>query len=132
MHAHSLDHWRCEHGFPGEHHARNERQSWAVVGLCGDRIFDLHLWRIGPGHHHSGVMSLVSDRPEAPATYKGRLAGIVGLGHVTVEVQPPPGKPLKVKGLQRAAPPGIGLIWLAGVCADTRFPDGEGRSNGPS
>src|SRR5260221_6375178 len=35
MHANSLDSWRHEHVFLGEHHARNERRSWAVVGLCG-------------------------------------------------------------------------------------------------
>jgi cation diffusion facilitator family transporter len=55
-----------------------------------DRISDLHLWRIGPGHH-AAVVSLVSDRPEPPATYKARLAGIAGLSHITVEVQPCPG-----------------------------------------
>src|SRR5260370_36865915 len=35
MHAESLDSWRHEHVFVGEHHARNERRSWAVVLLCG-------------------------------------------------------------------------------------------------
>src|SRR3977135_2131738 len=35
MHADSLDTWRHEHVFLGEHHARNERRSWAVVLLCG-------------------------------------------------------------------------------------------------
>src|SRR5258706_10821048 len=35
MHAESLDSWRHEHVFLGEHHARNERRSWAVVALCG-------------------------------------------------------------------------------------------------
>src|SRR3989442_1361880 len=34
MHAESLDTWRHEHAFLGEHHARNERRSWAVVLLC--------------------------------------------------------------------------------------------------
>ena len=34
MHAESLDTWRHEHVFLGEHHARNERRSWAVVLLC--------------------------------------------------------------------------------------------------
>jgi Co/Zn/Cd efflux system component len=35
MHAHSLDAWRHEHVFLGQHHDRNERRSWAVVALCG-------------------------------------------------------------------------------------------------
>jgi len=56
----------------------------------GDRVVDLHLWRIGPGHK-AAVVSLVSDRPEPPASYKARLAGLAGLSHVTVEVQPCPG-----------------------------------------
>jgi cation diffusion facilitator family transporter len=52
----------------------------------GDRVSDLHLWRLGPGH--LGVIaSVVSDRPQPPAYYKRRLADIDGLSHVTVEVQ---------------------------------------------
>jgi cation diffusion facilitator family transporter len=51
----------------------------------GDRVCDLHLWRLGPGH--SGlIVSVVADRPQAPSAYKRRLEGIVGLSHVTVEV----------------------------------------------
>ncbi len=56
----------------------------------GDRIADLHIWRVGPGHK-AAVVSLVSDRPEAPAAYKTRLAGLAGLSHVTIEVQHCPG-----------------------------------------
>jgi cation diffusion facilitator family transporter len=57
----------------------------------GDRIADLHLWRVGPGHH-AAVVSIVCDRPEPPAAYKARLADIAGLSHVTIEVQPCPGE----------------------------------------
>jgi cation diffusion facilitator family transporter len=56
-----------------------------------DRISDLHLWRVGPGHN-AAVVSLVSDRPDPPASYKERLASIAGLSHVTIEIQPCPGK----------------------------------------
>jgi cation diffusion facilitator family transporter len=56
-----------------------------------DRISDLHLWRVGPGHN-AAVVSLVSDRPDPPATYKERLAGIASLSHVTIEVQTCPGR----------------------------------------
>jgi cation diffusion facilitator family transporter len=55
-----------------------------------DRISDLHIWRVGPGHN-AAVVSLVSDRPEAPAAYKSRLAGLAGLSHVTIEVERCPG-----------------------------------------
>jgi Co/Zn/Cd efflux system component len=56
----------------------------------GDRITDLHLWQIGPGHR-AAVVSIVSDRPQTPAVYKRRLADVPRLSHVTVEVQPCPG-----------------------------------------
>lgn len=52
----------------------------------GDRVSDLHLWRLGPGH--IGVIAaVVSDRPDAPAEYRRRLDDIAGLSHITVEVQ---------------------------------------------
>jgi cation diffusion facilitator family transporter len=51
----------------------------------GDRVSDLHLWRLGPGHVGL-IASVVSDRPKAPAIYKRRLAGLTGLSHVTIEV----------------------------------------------
>ncbi|MGQ0581970.1 MAG: CDF family Co(II)/Ni(II) efflux transporter DmeF [Reyranella sp.] len=50
-----------------------------------DSIADLHVWRLGPGHH-AAIVSLVSDAPEPVDAYKARLAGIEGLSHVTVEV----------------------------------------------
>jgi cation diffusion facilitator family transporter len=51
----------------------------------GDRVADLHLWRLGPGHF-GVVASVVSDKPQAPEAYKARLAGLDALSHVTVEV----------------------------------------------
>jgi cation diffusion facilitator family transporter len=63
----------------------------------GDRISDLHLWRVGPGHH-AAVVSLVAAEPRPPAVYKALLADIAGLSHVTIEVQPCAG------GDQPAAP----------------------------
>jgi cation diffusion facilitator family transporter len=56
----------------------------------GDRITDLHLWQIGPGHR-AAVVSIVSHRPLAPAAYKRRLAEVPHLSHVTVEVELCPG-----------------------------------------
>lgn len=50
-----------------------------------DSIADLHVWRLGPGHH-AAIVSLVSDTPEPVEVYKTRLTGIDGLSHVTVEV----------------------------------------------
>ena len=50
-----------------------------------DRVTDLHLWRLGPGHS-ALIVTIISDRPEPPASYKERLAGFDGLSHITVEV----------------------------------------------
>ena len=52
----------------------------------GDRVTDLHLWQIGPGHR-AAVISLVSDDPLPPSQYKRRLSGLHGLSHVTIEVE---------------------------------------------
>jgi cation diffusion facilitator family transporter len=58
----------------------------------GDRVTDLHLWQVGPGHR-AAVISVVSDHPVPPATYKRRLSGLHGLSHVTVEVETCPHSP---------------------------------------
>ncbi len=55
-----------------------------------DRVSDLHLWRVGPGHL-AAIISLVSDDPKAPGIYKKRLSGLSGLSHVTIEVERCPG-----------------------------------------
>lgn len=52
----------------------------------GDRVTDLHLWQIGPGHR-AAVISVISEHQLPPATYKRRLGGLRGLSHVTVEVE---------------------------------------------
>lgn len=51
-----------------------------------DRVTDLHLWRVGPGHQ-AAIISIVSDNPQAPEFYKNKLASLAGLSHLTVEVQ---------------------------------------------
>ncbi len=51
-----------------------------------DRVTDLHLWQVGPGHC-AAVISLISDKPQEPKTYKNRLRGLRGLSHVTIEVE---------------------------------------------
>ena len=67
---------------PDRHLAGHIRQR---LEIDGDRVSDLHLWRLGPGH--AGLIAaVVSDRPQAPSAYKQRLDGIAGLSHVTVEV----------------------------------------------
>ncbi len=55
------------------------------IEIGGDRLTDLHLWQVGPGHA-AMIASVVSDSPQAPAVYKARLEGLAGLSHVTIEV----------------------------------------------
>jgi cation diffusion facilitator family transporter len=52
----------------------------------GERIIDLHLWRLGPGHH-AVIAVIAAANPKPVATYRARLAGLAGLSHVTVEVR---------------------------------------------
>jgi cation diffusion facilitator family transporter len=51
-----------------------------------DRVADLHLWRVGPGHN-AVVATVVTHEPQAPNFYKERLATLPGLSHVTIEVE---------------------------------------------
>ncbi|MGZ2430233.1 CDF family Co(II)/Ni(II) efflux transporter DmeF [Rhizobium redzepovicii] len=50
-----------------------------------DRITDLHVWQVGPGHH-AAIVAVVTPAPREPAFYKGRLSALTELSHVTVEV----------------------------------------------
>ena len=59
----------------------------------GDRVIDLHLWQVGPGHR-AAVISVLSDDPLPSATYKRRLGGLRGLSHVTIEVELCPHPPM--------------------------------------
>jgi cation diffusion facilitator family transporter len=53
----------------------------------GDRLCDLHLWRLGPGHI-GVIVSIATAMPRAPAFYRERLAAFGPLSHVTIEVHP--------------------------------------------
>ncbi len=67
---------------PDERLASTVRQR---LEINGDRLCDLHLWRLGPGHT-AVIASIVSDDPQTPDAYKERLRGVSGLSHVTIEV----------------------------------------------
>lgn len=54
----------------------------------GDRITDLHLWRLGPGHL-GAVLSVVTQKPRSADYYRQRLGRFRNLSHVTVEVETP-------------------------------------------
>jgi Co/Zn/Cd efflux system component len=50
-----------------------------------DRVSDLHLWQLGPGHI-GAIVSVVTHNPQAPEHYKSRLKDVPNLSHTTVEV----------------------------------------------
>jgi cation diffusion facilitator family transporter len=52
----------------------------------GDRVTDLHLWRLGPGHL-GAIVSVATAGTREAAHYRQRLARFADLSHVTVEVQ---------------------------------------------
>jgi len=58
----------------------------AAIEKNGDKVIDLHVWRLGPGHF-GAIVSLVTAKNQAiPATYHALLKQINGLSHITVEV----------------------------------------------
>jgi cation diffusion facilitator family transporter len=58
----------------------------AAIESEGDRVTDLHLWRLGPGHL-GAIVSIATSAQREPAHYRQRLADFEDLSHVTVEVQ---------------------------------------------
>jgi cation diffusion facilitator family transporter len=59
----------------------------AAVEVGGDRLTDLHLWRLGPGHL-GAIVAVATAEPRAASFYKSRLSRFKALSHVTVEVEP--------------------------------------------
>jgi len=52
----------------------------------GDRLTDLHVWRLGPGHL-GAIVSVATNSGHGPEHYRERLSRFPTLSHVTVEVQ---------------------------------------------
>jgi cation diffusion facilitator family transporter len=52
----------------------------------GDKVTDLHLWRLGPGHL-GAIVSIATTTAREAAHYRQRLAQFADLSHVTVEVR---------------------------------------------
>ena len=50
-----------------------------------DKITDLHIWQIGPGHY-SVIVSIASQTPKEVSEYKAQLTHIDHISHTTVEV----------------------------------------------
>ncbi len=60
-----------------------------IIEIDGDRLADLHLWRLGPGHL-GAIVSVVTANRRTPAYYRDRLAQFHELSHLTIEVDTAP------------------------------------------
>jgi cation diffusion facilitator family transporter len=58
----------------------------AIVEADGDRLTDLHLWRLGPGHL-GAILSVATQRSRGADYYQSLLKRFRALSHVTVQVQ---------------------------------------------
>jgi cation diffusion facilitator family transporter len=54
----------------------------------GDKVVDLHVWRVGPGHMSAVVSVATCESQRDSRFYHAVLKRFKGLSHVTVEVQP--------------------------------------------
>jgi cation diffusion facilitator family transporter len=58
----------------------------AMIEVDGDRLTDLHLWRLGPGHL-GAILSIATAKQRGPDYYQSLLGRFRTLSHVTVQVQ---------------------------------------------
>lgn len=70
---------------PDQRMAENLRQT---IESDGDRLTDLHLWRLGPGHLGAIVSIVTADARRGPDYYRARLGRFDRLSHLTIEVHP--------------------------------------------
>ena len=54
--------------------------------IDGDRLTDLHLWRLGPGHL-GAILSIATQTQRGPQYYQALLDRFHDLSHVTVEIE---------------------------------------------
>ncbi|MGA3157945.1 MAG: cation diffusion facilitator family transporter, partial [Steroidobacteraceae bacterium] len=67
--------------------AQLTRRLRQTIESNGDRIVDLHLWRLGPGHL-GAVISIATAKPRDCEFYRAQLSHFGLLSHVTIEVIP--------------------------------------------
>jgi cation diffusion facilitator family transporter len=66
-------------------HGMAERMR-AMLEADGDRLMDLHLWRLGPGHL-GAILSIATQRQRGPQYYRSLLGRFHDLSHVTVQIE---------------------------------------------
>lgn len=57
-----------------------------LIEQDGDRISDLHLWRLGPGHL-GVILAITTEQSRDHRFYREKLAGFPALSHVTIEIE---------------------------------------------
>jgi len=70
----------------GEHLPEEIREA---VEVEGDKVTDLHIWRLGPGHY-GAIVTLETTNVQPPEAYHANLAHIHDLSHLTVEAHAKP------------------------------------------
>jgi cation diffusion facilitator family transporter len=58
----------------------------SLIETDGDRLTDLHLWRLGPGHL-GAILSVTTSKQRDPDHYRRMLDRFRTLSHVTVEIE---------------------------------------------
>jgi cation diffusion facilitator family transporter len=58
----------------------------ALIETDGDRLTDLHLWRLGPGHL-GAILSITTSKQRGPDHYRRMLERFRTISHVTVEIE---------------------------------------------
>lgn len=59
----------------------------ATIEQGGDRLVDLHLWRLGPGHL-GAILSVATAHQRSANFYRSTLSRFRTLSHITIEVLP--------------------------------------------
>lgn len=63
-----------------------EESICGAVAAQGDRLTDLHLWRLGPGHL-AAIVAVETRQTRNPEFYREKLSHLPMLSHVTVEIR---------------------------------------------
>ena len=58
----------------------------AAIEDDGDRLADLHLWRLGPGHL-GAIVSVATSTPRDESFFRSKLSRFRSLSHLTIEVR---------------------------------------------
>lgn len=68
---------------PGEAMANKVR---TAINALGDKVVDLHVWRLGPGHFGAVISVITTQTTRESAFYHALLRPFKGFSHITVEV----------------------------------------------